>query len=92
MVEVENFWYLSSSSFELLCAIECICVKAMCSIEKIAMFLDLVLEGGSGAQCAYILSSENLDSVAQCTGVTECKRLKNNKEDEVVGGHSPVLR
>jgi hypothetical protein len=26
--------------------------------------LDLVLEGGSGAQCAYILSSANLDSVA----------------------------
>jgi hypothetical protein len=25
------------------------------------------------------------------TGVDECKRLTNNKEDEVVGGRSPTL-
>jgi hypothetical protein len=35
---------------------ECICVKALCSIEKLALCLDLVLEGGSGAQCTDLLS------------------------------------
>jgi hypothetical protein len=49
--------------FELFCATKCICVKALCSIEKLALFLDLVLEGGSGAQCANLLSSAKLGSV-----------------------------
>jgi hypothetical protein len=47
----------------LLCATECICVKAMCLLEKLAMCLDLVLEGGSGAQCADFLYGAKLGSV-----------------------------
>jgi hypothetical protein len=35
----------------------------LCSIEKLARCLDLVLEGGFGAQCADLLSYVKLDSV-----------------------------
>jgi hypothetical protein len=53
--------------------------KALGWIEKLALCLELGLEGGSGAQCTDLLSYAKLDSVAWCTRVSECKRLKNNK-------------
>jgi hypothetical protein len=69
-----------------LCARECLCVKAL-----LALCIDLVLEGGSGAQCVDLLSSAELDSMSWCTEIVECKRLMNNKEDEAVSGCSPTL-
>jgi hypothetical protein len=59
----ESGKWLSASSFEFLCATKCVC-KALCLIEKLALCLDLVLEGGSGAQCADLLSYAKLGSVA----------------------------
>ena len=47
---------------------------------ELALCLDLVLEGGSSAQCADPMSSTKFDSVAQCTGENECKIQMNNKE------------
>jgi hypothetical protein len=52
---------------------------------------DLVLKVGFGAQCAYLLSYVNLDSLAQCTRVNECKIQKHNKEGEAVVGRRPAL-
>jgi hypothetical protein len=39
------------------------CVKALCLIE-LALCLDLVLEGGSGAQCVDIIFCVKLNSMA----------------------------
>jgi hypothetical protein len=47
---------------------------------ELALYLDLVLEGGSRAQCIDLLSGAKLDSVAECIGVNECNRQANNKE------------
>ena len=91
MVEVEKSQWLSESNCEFFCATKCVCVKALCSIEMLALCLDLVQEGGSGAQCADLLSYAKLGSVAQFTGADECNIQKKDKEDEVVGGRSLTL-
>ena len=46
---------------------------------ELALCLDLVLEGGSSAQCENLLSYVNLGSMAWCTGVNECNIQTNNK-------------
>jgi hypothetical protein len=58
---------------------------------ELDLCLDLVLEGGSGAQCVDLLSYEKLGYVAWCTGVNECKIQMYNKEGEAIGGCSPTL-
>jgi hypothetical protein len=36
-------------------------LRLLCSLEKLALCLDLVLEGGSSAQCIGLLSGVKLD-------------------------------